>query len=234
MTHAKSVRILSGGAAQGLVEALQPSFEASTGCKIDGVFGAVGAMKDRLLAGEPVDIMILSRGLIDGLARDGHVVPQSAKDIGAVQTAIAVRSGDPAPTAGSAAELRAALLASDAIHFPDPEQSTAGIHFAKVLRDLGVWDAIADRLWPAPNGATAMRALAASTSRRPIGCTQATEIIATPGIVLAAALPPGCDLATVYSCAIAAKAGAPVEAAEFIAMLSGDPGRNSRRQLGFV
>jgi molybdate transport system substrate-binding protein len=234
MTHAKTVRILSGGAAQGLVEALLPSFEASTGCKIDGVFGAVGAIKDRLLAGEPVDIMILSRALIDGLARDGHVVAGSAKDIGAVQTAIAARSGDPTPTVGSAAELRAALLASDAIHFPDPEQSTAGIHFAKVLRDLGVWDAIADRLRPAPNGATAMRALAASTSRHPIGCTQATEIIATPGIVLVAVLPPGCDLATVYSCAITAKAGAAVEVAEFIAMLSGEPGRNSRRQLGFV
>jgi molybdate transport system substrate-binding protein len=80
-----------------------------------------------------------------------------------------------------------------------------------------------------------MRALAASKSRRPLGCTQVTEIIATPGIVLAAPLPPpGCDLATVYSCAIAAKAGAPVEAAAFMAMLSGDPGRDSRRQLGFV
>jgi molybdate transport system substrate-binding protein len=230
----KTIRILSGGAAQGLVEALQSSFEASTGCKIDGAFGAVGAMKGRLLAGEPADIMILSRALIDGLARDGHVVAQSAKDIGAVQTAIAVRSGDPAPAIGGAAELRAALLASDAIHFPDPEQSTAGIHFAKVLRDLGVQDALADRLRPAPNGATAMRALAESKSRHPVGCTQATEIIATPGIVLVAPLPPGCDLATVYSCAIAAKAGAPVEAAEFIAMLSGDPGRDPRRRLGFV
>ena len=79
-----------------------------------------------------------------------------------------------------------------------------------------------------------MRALAESKSRRPLGCTQATEIIATPGIVLAAALPPGCDLATVYSCAIAAKAGASAEAAKFIAMLSGDLGRDSRRQLGFV
>jgi molybdate transport system substrate-binding protein len=234
MTHAKTIRILGGGAAQGLVQALQSSFEARTACMIDGEFGAVGAMKARLLAGEPVDIMILSRALIDGLARDGHVVAQSAKDIGAVQTAIAVRSGDPAPTVGSAAELRAALLASDAVHLPDPEQSTAGIHFAKVLRDPGIRDALAGRLRPAPNGATAMRALAGSQSRQPVGCTQATEIIATPGIVLVAALPPGCDLATVYSCAIAAKAGAPVEAAEFIAMLSGDPGRDPRRRLGFV
>ena len=191
------------------MEALQPSFEARTGCKIDGVFGAVGAMKARLLAGEPVDIMILSRALIDGLARDGHVVAQSAKDIGAVQTAIAVRSGDPAPAVGSAAELRAALLASDAIHFPDPEQSTAGIHFAKVLRDLGIRDALADRLRPAPNGATAMRALAASKSRRPSAARRPPRSSPRPASSLVAALPPGCDLATVYSCAIAAKAAAP-------------------------
>jgi len=234
MTHARTVRILSGGAAQGLVEALLPSFEASTGCKIDGVFGAVGAMKARLLADEPADIMILSRALIDGLARDGHVVGSSAKDIGAVATAVAARRGDPLPPVGDAAELRTALLGADAIHFPDPEQATAGIHFAKVMQELGIRDEVAVRLMPAANGATAMRELAASTSRRPIGCTQATEIIATPGIVLVAALPSGCDLATVYSCAIAAKAGAPAEAAEFIAMLSGDRGRDSRRQLGFV
>ena len=133
-----------------------------------------------------------------------------------------MRSGDPLPAVGNAGELRAALLAADAIHFPDPEQATAGIHFAKVMRELGIWDDVADRLQPAPNGATAMRALAASTSRRPIGCTQATEILATPGIVLVAPLPPGCELATVYSCAIAANAGALLEAAEFMALLSGD------------
>jgi molybdate transport system substrate-binding protein len=210
----KTLRILSGGAAEGLVAALQPAFEASSGCRIDGLFGAVGAMKARLLAGEPADLMILSRGLINGLAIDGHVVAASVKDVGAVQTAIAVRSGDPLPPLGDADQLRAALLAADAIHFPDPEQSTAGIHFARVLRDLGIRDAIAGRLRPAPNGATAMRALAAAKSRQPLGCTQVTEIIATPGIVLAAPLPPGCDLATVYACAIGAKAAAPAEAAK--------------------
>lgn len=230
----KTIRILSGGAAQGLVEALRPSLEAKTGCTIAGTFGAVGAMKARLLAGDPADVMILSRGLIDGLARDGQVVAASARDIGAVQTAVAVRSGDPLPEVGSAADLRTTLLAAGAIHFPDPEQSTAGIHFAKVLRDLGIRQAVAGRLQPAANGATAMRALAASTGRRPIGCTQSTEIIVTPGIVLVAPLPSGCDLATVYTCAIGAKAEAPAEAAEFIALVVGDAGRCFRRKLGFV
>ena len=230
----KTIRVLSGGAAQGLVDALRPSFEAGTGCKIDGVFGAVGAMKARLLAGELADVLILSRALIDGLARDGHVVGASARDIGAVQTAVAVRHGDPLPAVGDGAQLRAALLAADAIHFPDPGQATAGIHFAKVMKELGISDEVADRLKPAPNGATAMRALAASKSRQPIGCTQATEIIATPGIVLVAPLPPGCDLATVYTCALAAKSEAPAEAAELIALLAGDAARNARRGLGFA
>lgn len=230
----RTVRILSGGAAQGLVEALRPSFEAATGCRIDGVFGAVGAMKARLLAGEPADLMILSRTLIDELARGGHVLASSVKDIGAVETAIAVRSSDPLPAVGDRAALRAALLAADEIHFPDPEQATAGIHFARVMLELGIRDEVMSRLRPAPNGATAMRALAASTGRRPIGCTQATEILSTPGIALVAPLPRGCDLATTYSCAIAASSSAPAEAAKLASLLVEGSGEDVRRRLGFM
>jgi molybdate transport system substrate-binding protein len=229
----KSVRLLSGGAAQGLVEAVRPAF-ARTGGTIDGVFGAVGAMKARLLSGEPADLLILSRALIDELARVGHVVPPSAKDIGAVETAIAARDGDARPAVGTAEELRAALRSADEIHFPDPEQATAGIHFAKVLRDLGLRDELAGRLRTAPNGAAAMRALSASKGHRPIGCTQATEILSTPGIVLVASLPPGCDLATTYTCAVTCHAAAPAEAASLVTLLTGDADRDARRRLGFV
>ena len=98
-----SLRILSGGAAQGLVGAVAPQFEAETGCSIGGTFGAVGAMRDKLLTGEPADLLILTRALIDDLARAGHVVAGSAVDVGTLATAVAVRSGDPAPAVGDAA-----------------------------------------------------------------------------------------------------------------------------------
>ncbi len=230
----KKLRILSGGAAQGLVESLRPAFEAETGCSIDGTFGAVGAMRARLLDGAPADLVILTRAVIDGLARDGQVVGATAADLGTIETAIAVRRGDAAPPVGDANALRAALLAANAIHFPDPEQATAGIHFAKVLKDLGIDAEVAGRLRTAPNGATAMKALAASTARRPIGCTQATEILSTPGIVLVASLPPGCALATVYTAAIGAKAHAHGEAARLLALLTDAAGREARRRLGFI
>ena len=77
--------------------------------------------------------------------------------------------------------LRAALLAADAIFVPDTKASTAGIHVAKVLQQLGIADEVAARLKIYPNGATAMRHLAASDAQRPIGCTQSTEIISTDG-----------------------------------------------------
>ena len=223
----ETVRVLGGGAVQGLIESVRVSFPHP----IEGAFGAVGAMRDKLLAGEPVDVMILSRALIDGLIKDGRVVADSAVDIGTVETAVAVRRGDPAPAIGSKDELRAALRAASAIHFPDPAQATAGIHFAKVMRELGVWDEVQPKLRPAPNGATAMRALAADKSPRPIGCTQVTEILSTPGIVLVAPLPADCRLATVYTAAVAESASAPAMARAFIEQLAAAP---AKKRLGFI
>ena len=165
-----TLRILSGGAAQGLVNALAPQFEAQTGFRIQGEFGAVGTMAAKLRSGVPADLLILTSALIAELTREGYVASGSSADVGSVQTAIAVRTGDTHPGIGDAATLRSALLASDAIYFPDPEQATAGIHFAGVLRLLGIWDEVALRLHTFPNGATAMRELAASSYFRPIGC----------------------------------------------------------------
>lgn len=207
-----TLRILAGGAAQPLVDRLRPTL----GFAIDGTFSAVGAMRDKLLAGEPADIVILSRALVEGLAKSGHVVASTMADVARVATAVAVREHDPLPDIATAAALAAALSEADEIHFPDPAQATAGIHFAKVMHDLGIGDAVQGRLKLAPNGNTAMRALAASTARRAIGCTQETEIRATPGIVLAGPLPPGSDLVTVYTAAVTSTARAPAEAAAFI------------------
>jgi molybdate transport system substrate-binding protein len=232
--HTPRVAILSGGAAQGLVAALAPRFKAGTGCEIDGTFGAVGLMRDKLLAGAPADLLILTRALIDELAEQGHVAAGSAIDIGTVHTGVAMRSGDPAPAVGTPEELRAALLASDAIYFPDPKQATAGIHFAKVLERLGIAVEAGSRLMTFPNGAAAMGALATSNAERPIGCTQVTEILNTPGIRLLAPLPEGFGLATVYTAGVCARASLPREARALAALLADADARVARERAGFV
>jgi molybdate transport system substrate-binding protein len=229
-----TLKILSGGAAQGLVGSLAAKFKEQTGLDISGEFGAVGAMADKLRDGTPTDILVLTSALIATLAGENLVDGTSVKDVGRVETALAVRSGDPLVSAGDAASLRAVFLAADAIFVPDTKASTAGIHVAKVLAQLGIADEVADRLKIYPNGATAMRHMAESDARRPIGATQATEIIATKGIQLSGALPKGCDLATVYTAAITAKAVHAREAQILINLLISADQRPLRERAGFL
>jgi molybdate transport system substrate-binding protein len=225
--------ILSGGAAQGLVTALADRFKAEAGCEIAGTFGAVGAMRDKLLAGAPADLLILTRALIDELTRSGYVVPGSAADLGVVRTGVAVRSGASAPTIGDAAALRSALLAADAIYFPNPKLATAGIHFAKVLDALGIAGEVATRLRTYPNGAAAMQALARATDAHPIGCTQVTEILNTPGATLVGPLPKQFELTTVYTAGVCSHAKLHEQARQLATLLGADAARAIREQAGF-
>jgi molybdate transport system substrate-binding protein len=229
-----SLNILSGGAAQGLVASLAPTFKALTGCEIGGEFGAVGAMADKLRQGTPTDLVILTAKMIADLARENLVDGASRADIGLVETALAVRARDPLVTANDAASLRAALLAADAIFVPDTKASTAGIHVAKVLKQLGIAEVVASRLKIYPNGATAMRHLAESDAARPLGCTQSTEIIATSGIKLSGSLPPGAELATMYTVAVTARAANAKQAQSLIDLLIDAGHRELRERAGFL
>jgi molybdate transport system substrate-binding protein len=230
----KNLNILSGGAAQGLVASLAAAFKTKTGFDIAGEYGAVGAMADKLRGGVSTDIVILTAALVAKLADEKLVVRSSIADVGLVETAVAVRAGDPKVEVGDADALRAALLAADAIFVPDTKASTAGIHVAKVLAQLGIAVDVAERLKIYPNGATAMRHLAASDAARPIGCTQSTEIIATKGIVLSGPLPPGCELKTMYTAGVTAQAANAGAAQTLIELLIGSDAQEARSHAGFV
>jgi molybdate transport system substrate-binding protein len=229
-----ALKILSGGAAQGLVASLAQDFKALTGLDIEGEFGAVGAMADRLRKGIPADIVVLTAAMIADLARENLVVGASISDIGRVETALAVRAGDPQVTVNDAAALRGAFLAADAIFVPDTKASTAGIHVAKVLQRLGIADDVAARLQIFPNGATAMHHLAETDAVRPIGCTQSTEIISTRGVVLSGSLPQGCELSTMYTAAVTARAAAAQQAQSLIDLLIAPDQDKLRERAGFL
>jgi molybdate transport system substrate-binding protein len=229
-----ALNILSGGAAQGLVASLAPKFKELTGFDIEGEFGAVGAMAEKLRSGMSADIVILTAAIVAKLAEENRVVAASISDVGLVETAIAVRAGDSLVKVHDAAALRDALLAADAIFVPDTKASTAGIHVAKVLQQLGIADAVAVRLKIYPNGATAMRHLAGTDAVRPIGCTQSTEIISTPGVMLSGPLPPECQLATMYTAAVTMRAANAKQAQRLIDLLTDADQGQLRERAGFL
>lgn len=141
-----TLNILSGGAAQGLVRGLAGAFKAQTGLGIGGELGAVGLMADKLRAGTPADLVILTQALLAKLAEERLVIRSSIADVGRVETALAVRSRDPKVAVKTEADLREVLRGADAIYVPDTRASTAGQHVAKVLDQLGIAYEVASRL----------------------------------------------------------------------------------------
>jgi molybdate transport system substrate-binding protein len=230
---AKTIRLLSGGAAQGLVRQLQDRFLAESGYRVEGNFGAVGAMRDKLLAGEPCDLVILTQALVGQLIAGGYVIAGSQAPLGVVKTGVAVKAGESAPRVDTAAALNAALLAARGIYFPDPFKATAGIHFMRVLQALGIAEALAARLRPFPNGATAMREMAQAGEPGLIGCTQVTEILYTPGVQLVDLLPSEFELATVYTAGVCSAAQEPAAAADLIRLLASADAAGIRSAGGF-
>ena len=229
----KTLQLLCAGAAQGLVKALQQRFLADTGATVNAGFGAVGAIRELLLAGEPCDLMVATDAMIDSLVAEGRLQAATRQPLGRVRTGLAVRSGEPRPDVSTPEALKAALLSADAIFFPDPVRATAGIHFANVMRTLGIHDELQPRFRNFPSGAASMRELSATNTSRQIGCTQITEINYTEGIDLLGALPDRFELATVYTAAMNVHATQAEPAARFIALLAGPDSLALRKAGGF-
>ncbi len=229
----KILHVLSAGAAKAVVEKLAAQFTVQTGVDINAMFGAVGAMQEKLKLGAPCDVIILTAAQIAAMVDAGEAVAATATPLGAVFTGVGVRAGDAMPDISTAKALREAMLAADGIFFPDPLKATAGIHFAKVLAQLSIAEQVAARLMPFPAGAIAMRAMAESALPRVIGCTQITEILYTPGVSLVGALPREFELATVYSVGVCTAAANNTFAIRFAALLSGAETAGLRVDAGF-
>src|SRR5258706_15888985 len=110
------LEFVSAGAAQGLITTVAKQ----SGVEVAGPFGAVGAMLEKFRAGEPCDVVILTRAQVSALIASREALAGTDADLGGAPTAIAVRAVDPSPPVDDEKNLRAALLAADAIYFPDP------------------------------------------------------------------------------------------------------------------
>ena len=228
-----SVRVLSAGAAKGLVGELSAGFSASTGHEVEGTFSAVGAIRELFEGGAACDVLILTAKQLGELAAAGRLMPGSVAPIGTVRTAVAVLTGAALPNISTGSAFAASVRSATAVFIPDPHKSTAGIHVRRVFEALGLADEVAPKLRAFANGETAMRTLAAEAVAGSIGITQTTEIVYTKGLTLVGPLPREHDLSTVYSACVSATASDPDGASSLVALLTGRAEAARRERSGF-
>lgn len=230
---ADELRVHAAGAVQHAVLATQSAFETASGHKLRFQFGTVGALRDRVIAGEESDVVMLSLAGLEALEQKSLATKDGRVVLGVTGPAIAYRAGAAKPDISTPEALKAALLAAKSVAYGDPAKgATAGTHFAKVLGELGIAEAMRPKSHLVAFGVDGIERVAKGESE--LAISQATEIVANPGVGLAGALPPPYRIGTPYGASVVATSKNRAAAAAYLRYLGSTEVLAKFRANGFA
>ena len=218
---AAQLRVMISGGFAAAYDDLVQQFQRETGHTVATARGpSMGttpqAIPNRIDRGEPVDVLIMVREALDGLADRGRVVPESRVDLARSSIAMAVKAGAPKPDISTMDAFKKALTDAKSIAYSD---SASGVYIQTVLYPkLGLADALKakSRMIPAePVGKVVARGDAE------IGFQQLSELKHVgAGIDIVGLIPPEAQKVTLFSAGIATASTQPDAAKQLIDFLS--------------
>ena len=222
LLSAAELRVYSGGAPQETLKLLAPEFEKATGHRVAFTFAVVGAIQQRLEAGEKADVVLLPAPLIDALEKKGKIRPDSRSLLARVGIAVVVGADAPKPDVSTPGALRAALTQARSITHADPQATPGGRHIAALLKQWDITETPQRRI--APKSAISGGAELIANGEVDIGLYLLSEVLTVKGVAVAGMLPLALQNYIVYAGAVLADSPAPEAAAEFIRFIA-DPSR---------
>jgi molybdate transport system substrate-binding protein len=215
---AAEIKVLASAALASSFTDLKPMYEKASGNKVDLTLATSGALNKRIADGETADLIISTGAGIDGLVKDGKVVAGSRVDIARSGIGIAVKAGAPKPDISSPQALKAALLAAKSIAYTDPASGGAsGIHFVKVLAQLGVADAVNAKAKLGQGGLTGEFIVKGEAE---MAVQQLPELKSVSGIDIVGPLPDALQSITLLSSGVLTSAKTPDAARALVAFLT--------------
>ena len=212
-----TLRILSGGAPQEVFKQLTPRFESKTGHKVDYVFTVLSALREKVAASEPADVLVMPTNILDGYQKDGVVRGAGRAVLGLVSINAVVRAGAPKPDLSTPDQVKAAILGARAIAHATPGETPSGTHMGKLIESLGIVDAIKGKVIHRSALRGGIEAVASGEAE--IGFYPKSEVL-DPRLSLAGPLPAAIQLTTIYGAAVTARSAAPEAGAAFIAFMT--------------
>src|SRR5262245_1784415 len=215
---AAELHILSAGAVRSIVTDLATAFEKETGHTVKLAFGTVGVIKSKLASADPADVAIMTDTALDEMTRQGVVREGTWAMVGRTGIGVGVRDGAPKPDIGSPEAFKQALLSAKSLTYVDPAAgATSGIHFAGVLKQLGIADAVKSKTTLVPGGYPAELVAKGEVA---MVVHQISEIVPVKGVTLVGPLPKELQKVTVYSAGVAVATASKGAAREFVAFLA--------------
>ena len=184
MASAKQLKLLTSNSVRGVLAVLGPQFEKESGYTIDASFDPAQVMLRRIAAGESGDVAILGAAAIEKLVGDGKIDGGSVKKIARCCVGIAVRAGAPKPDVSTVDALKQTLLATPSLIYTS--EGASGMHFSRVIADLGIGEAIRSKAHRQTGGLVA-EVLARGEVE--LAVQQIPELLAVEGVELVGPLP---------------------------------------------
>jgi molybdate transport system substrate-binding protein len=175
---------------------LSQAYQTDSGHSIVNDFDTAGAAEKKFLSDPNASFLITTKPRIDKaiaskLLTNGqaiHLVDTAAGIASSQAVKPVVRNGD---------DLKAALLNAKKIAFSDPARgATVGLHFVKVIRELGIEQEVMAKAVVARDGIETMRLIQSKTVD--IGITQMSEVVQADRTTLVGPFPKDFELVSEY------------------------------------
>src|SRR5690348_4159405 len=119
-----------------VLSGLGSPFERTSGYRLSITYEPANVIKRQIEDGTAFDVAIVTRPVIDDLATQGAVLPDSRADIGRSGLGVVVRKGAPRPNIGTIEGFKHAVLAAASV--VRSKDGTSGLYFETLLDKLGI------------------------------------------------------------------------------------------------
>lgn len=222
---------IAGGAPKPVFDRLGPVFEQRSGHRLNALYDTMSGIADRVAAHEALDVLVMPVGLLEAYGKDGIVAAGSIAPLANIGLGVGVRTGAAMPDVSTPEKFRTALLAADSVVHAPPGATPSGAHSDKVIRELGLADALAGRVIHKAGLAGGVAMIARGEAD--IGMFPKSEIANAPGVTLAGDLPAALQSVTIYGAGVTAASPVAGPAAEFIRFLTEPDSRQVWLTCGF-
>jgi len=220
LADAAEIKVVSGGAFKQVLTALAAQYQNESGNTLDISYQTVGQHLALIRDGkQPFDVAVLTPDAIDGLVKEGKIVPGTRADLAKVGVGVVVKAGASLPDISTVEAFKKTLLAAKSVAYIDPKAGgSSGIYVAKLLERLGIADQVNAKAVLVQGGAVADHI---ADGEAEIGVHQISEILPVAGVTLVGPLPAEIQNYTVYAAGVGTAAKDAATARALVKFLAG-------------
>jgi molybdate transport system substrate-binding protein len=146
---AAEIKVISANGMREVIAETKAKFEAASGHTLAVTVVETGAIRQRVLAGEAFDVIIVPRDVSEQFLAQNRIAAGSERALIRVNFGLAVRADAPKPDTSTPEALKRTFLAAQKVLITDPATGgISGVHLMEVLNKLGIADEMKGKLVP--------------------------------------------------------------------------------------